>query len=459
MLDKMLDIQIVRAINAVGPLTRKQILTRVNENQIDVEASLDALATMGCVRAELSTCFKGDFEYRLAPNFTERECKLHDHRQKVAMYVARHGAESKVVLPVSPGIQFSDGMDRAIWKAANTGRWMMAREIRDILTAVGFRKDDVISRIQYHISAGKWFDRQSGHKNSQFFMLRSDVECPELPGTKKPVLRGYVTPVAMLDDASFESKPTKIVASVVSAQEPATKVSELVAAIVGSADAEHDGYFAISSLGPDALQSALKAVKEIVKEDATLHEAIWAMMDGDEYSYQDLVLLLEPLGFTGKQISPLLSKRFADGLLARRLRLVDGKWINIYKKVAELPEKFTSKKSVISAIVEAQQPTEVEVIAAAQEVQVEEVKPEVFEAKIRIKGVDISLNEFSALYKELSDAGFVRDMFSTINSKPGVRMLKTTHTIKGVEFDRDELNLLTHAMHNTATHFKRALNG
>ena len=36
-------------------------------------------------------------------------------------------------------------------------------------------------------------------------------------------------------------------------------------------------------------------------------------------------------------------------------------------------------------------------------------------------------------------------------------MLTTTHEIKGVTFNREELNDLTHAMHNTATHFKLAL--
>jgi hypothetical protein len=40
MVDKLLDIQIVRALKASGPLTRRQIIARVNDNQLDVQGAL-----------------------------------------------------------------------------------------------------------------------------------------------------------------------------------------------------------------------------------------------------------------------------------------------------------------------------------------------------------------------------------------------------------------------------------
>jgi hypothetical protein len=316
MTDKMLDIQIVRALKATGPLTRKQIITRVNDNQLDVEATLDAMITIGCLRAELSTTFKGHFEYHLKTNFGESDCKRSDHRQKIAMYVAHHGSASKGVIPPVTGILFSEGLDRAIWKAANTGRWMMVREIRDILTSVGFRRDDIVARIQYHINTGRWFDRQAGSRNAQFFMLRSDVECPEIYGTK-PKLRGETQVVAALDDVGFFTSPPVSPRVIASNLGPITDI--LSPKPVGT-------YFPLSNLGETIMDAALAHARLLVKADGTLSEAVWAILgDGEEYSSTDIVALLKQFGYTSSQISPLLSKRYAEGLLTRRLVMIDGR--------------------------------------------------------------------------------------------------------------------------------------
>ncbi len=446
MIDKLLDIQIVRAINAIGPLTRKQIISRVNDNQLDVEATIDAMSALGCLRAECSTTFKGQFEYHLKTNFGESDCKRSDHRQKISMYVARHGTGSKDVLPIVPGILFSEGLDRAIWKAANTGRWMMVREIRDILSAVGFRRDDVVTRIQHHINAGRWFERQSGSRNKQFFMLRDDVECPEVYGTKPkredvPFPSPFVAPSSVI-----ASNPGPITAEI-------TKSDGALKYLDGD-------YFPISSLNDELRQICIDQTKLLVKTDGTLSEAIWSILsDTEEYSSSDLVTLLKPFGYTSSQISPLLSKRFAENLLTRRLVQIDGRWVNIYKKAAELPEKYTMQKSVVSAIVEAQQPQEASVIAAIQEVTKEAVieKPQLFETVIRIKGVEIDINEFTGLYKELSEGGFVRDMHKAFSERINGRLLTTTHLIKGVEFSREELLQLTNSMYTMANRFKLSL--
>lgn len=452
-MDQMLDIQIVRAITAIGPLTRAQIINRVSGNSTDVEASLDALVTMGCLRTELNT-FK-QFEYRLKPNFSERDCKYSVHREKVAAFVAKHGSESKAVLPVDNGIKFAEGLDRAIWKATNTGRWMMVREIRDILTAVGFQKRDVIRRIQHFIDEGVWFARQSGHRHNQFFRLRDNVECPPLPGER---LRGDCSIIAFLDDAGlFKQQPE-------SAIQPAVTTPQVAASSSLITQKENevmpDGYFPLSAMGEKVLSEAVKHLLTLVREDGTLHEAIWAILsDNEEYSCADLVLVLSKVGFTEKQISPLLSKRYADGLLSRRLVQVKGKWVNVYKKVGELPAKFTSTGSVVSDIIDAQATTEVKVIAsqvASETAQIVE-KPELFSYAIHIKGVEIGMNEFQALYKELYEEGFVREVNRAEAGKPKLRVIKTTHEIKGVQFSREELIDLTNAMYQTANEFKRAL--
>jgi hypothetical protein len=449
MKDKMLDIQIVRALKASGPLTRRQIISRVNDNQLDVEASLDAMTTLGCLRAELSTTFKGQFEYHLKTNFGESDCKRSDHRQKIALYVSHHGSDSKEVLPTVPGILFSEGLDRAIWKAANTGRWMMVREIRDILTAVGFRRDDVVARVQYHINNGKWFDRQAGARNAQFFMLRGGVECPEVYGSK-PKLRGETRSVATIDGEGFSPSPFVAPANVI-ASNPLAELKPIDLGV----------YFPLSILAPEVLDGALAHARLLVKADGTLSEAIWALLaDDEEYSSADITTLLKQFGYTSSQISPLLSKRFADGLLSRRLLEVGGRSFYVYKKAAELPEKYTMQKSVVSAIVEAQQATEVEVIAATQAVtkfEPEVEKPVLFDSTIRIKGVEIDIVDFTTLYKELSDSGFVRDMHKTVSEKSGNRLLTTTHIIKGVPFERDELLQLSKAMYNLANRFKLAI--
>jgi hypothetical protein len=117
------------------------------------------------------------------------------------------------------------------------------------------------------------------------------------------------------------------------------------------------------------------------------------------------------------------------------------------------------QKSVVSAIVEAQQPKEKEVIAATQEINIMDLeeKPELFDSRLRIKGVEIDIVDFTTLYKELSDAGFVRDMHKPSSEKPGNRLLTTTHVIKGVPFERDELSLLAKAMYTLANRFKLAI--
>jgi hypothetical protein len=450
-MDQMLDIQIVRAITAIGPLTRPQIINRVNGNSADVEASLDALVTMGCLRTELNT-FK-QFEYRLKPNFSERDCKLSAHREKIASFVAKHGSDSKAILPVYNGIKFSEGLDRAIWKAANTGRWMMVREIRDILTNVGFRKGDVIKRLQHIIDEGIWFARQSGHRHNQFFRLRDNVECPDVPGAR---LRGETSSIAFLDDAGlFKQQPDPTI-------QPAVTAPQIAASSSITLQKEKEimkaAYFPLSALGEKVLEEAIRHLLKFVREDGTLHEAIWAILsDDEEYSCADLVVVLSRIGFTEKQISPLLSKRYADGLLTRRLVQVGGKWVNVYKKAGELPAKFTTTESVVSDIIDAQATTEVKVIApqqiASNTTQVVE-KPELFSYALHIKGIKIGITEFQALYKELYEEGFVKEAHL---SKPKTRVLQTTHEIKGVQFSREELIDLTNAMYYTATEFKRAL--
>jgi hypothetical protein len=451
MTDKMLDIQIVRAINASGPLTRNQIIARVNDDKKDVEVSLDALITMGCVQTAMSPLVDGQFSYKLKTNFGEIDCKRSEHRQKFARYVSHHGA--KTVPAIKSGISFSEGLDRAIWKAANTGRWMMVREIRDILTAVGFRRDDVVSRIQHHISTGRWFERQAGSRNAQFFMLRDDVECPEAYGAKKAKngFRGEARTTASLDDLAFFKKPSAVIAS---------NPGPITAVLAPTPPAVTETYFPLSGLLESTLKIALEHVKLLVKSDGTLSESIWSLLqDGEEYSSADITLLLRQFGYTSSQISPLLSKRFSEGLLTRRLVEVDGRWVNIYKKAAELPAKYTMQKSVVSAIVEAQQATEVEVIAGMQEVMktpVEPVsKPLLFDSRIRIKGVEIDIVDFTTLYKELSDSGFVREMYKT--ASPETRLLTTTHVIKGVTFSREELVQLAKSMYTTANRFKTAI--
>lgn len=456
MIDKMLDIQIVRAINAIGPLTRKQIITRVNDNQLDVEATIDAMSTLGCLRAELSSTFKGQFEYHLKTNFGESDCKRSDHRQKIALYVARHGAGSKGVLPVVQGIHFSEGLDRAIWKAANTGRWMQVREIRDILAAVGFRRDDIVARILYHISAGRWFDRQSGSRNKQFFMLRPDVECPEVYGaTPKKEIRGEPKGFAVLDELGFSRQSSVAPANVI-----ASNPGPITTMLAPRAPSIAEGYFPLSSLVESTLQIALEQAKLLVKADGTLSEAVWALLsDDEEYSSSDITILLKQFGYTSSQISPLLSKRFAEGLLTRRLVEVEGRWVNVYKKAAELPEKYTMTKSVVSAIVEAQQPQEEKVIAATSEVQNDAASsaPQLFESRLRIKGVEIDVSEFASLYKELSDGGFVRDMHKLYEEKSGERILQTKHTVKGVELSWKELLQLANSMYTLANRLKLAI--
>jgi hypothetical protein len=452
MADKLLDIQIVRALKASGPLARKQILARVNDDPRDVEASLDAMLIIGCVKTVLSQKNKGQFVYQLKTGFGEIDCKRAEHRQKVALYVSRNGATSQEVIPVSTGISFSEGLDRAIWKAANTGRWMMVREIRDILISSGFRKDDVISRVQYHINTGKWFERQSGHRNNQFFMLRDGVECPELPGwhEPKPELRGETRVVATLDDA--ELFPSPFVAPDVIASNPAAMLKPIDNKTLGA-------YFPMSMFGSDIIEGAMEHTRLLVKADGTLSEAIWAILgDGEEYSSADIVMLMKQFGYTSSQISPLLSKRFAEGLLTRRLVMVDGRWVNVYKKAGELPEKYTMQKSVVSDIVKAQQPQEKKVISATQEIDISDFEPpELFDSRIRIKGIEIDIVDFATLYKELSEAGFVRDMHKPSSEKPGNRLLTTTHVIKGVPFERDELSMLAKDMYNLANRFKLAI--
>jgi hypothetical protein len=261
-----------------------------------------------------------------------------------------------------------------------------------------------------------------------------------------------------MDDAAFQQVKTPAVIS--------SKPGPISAVVCKQGDlptivCDHD-YFPISALGEDLRQACLDQAKLIVKVDGTLSEAIWAILaDGEEYSNSDIATLLKQFGYSSSQISPILSKRYAESLLTRRLVQIDGRYVNIYKKAAELPEKYTMQKSVVSAMIEAQKPVEKEVIAATQQVTKEAVvpveKPELFDSRIRIKGVEIDIVDFSTLYKELSDSGFVRDMHKNTSEKPGNRLLTTTHIIKGIPFEREELLQLSKLMYNLANRFKLAI--
>lgn len=404
-MDLMLDIQIVRAISAVGPLARTQIVNRISADRVDVEATLDAMILIGCVKTEMDK--NGIFCYSLKTGFTERDCKSASHRQKIVQYVSKHGAKGHDLMPVVERIDFREGIERSIWKAMNNGQWMMVREVRDILAGVGFPYMEVLNTMNRLIDTGVWFDSMLGRNRRRFFKLKDSVECPPLPGAIIPT-------------------KVPVVSAIVSAPET------VAAPVLAETKESLQGYFAIGSLSDEAIKAAQDAARMIVKEDHTLHEAIWALMDGDEYSCSDLVILLRPFGFTENQISPLLSKRFADGLLSRRLIEYKGRWFNVYTKTGELPEKFTGAGSLVSDILESQKSQE-------PTVQNTNVSP-LFEANLSVKGVPLSAHQINSLYQELSNG----ELASVIEAEKRVgirrkRLIQSSFSIEGVSVTRDEL--------------------
>lgn len=79
---------------------------------------------------------------------------------------------------------------------------------------------------------------------------------------------------------------------------------------------------------------------------------------------------------------------------------------------------------------------------------------ELLKVSIAVKGIAITMDEFSALYSQLHAQGFLREAKANPNLST---MIESSYKIKGVEFSRTELIDLVEKMRTIANQFQNAV--
>lgn len=214
------------------------------------------------------------------------------------MLAADHKRSTKVrkfrqpeVATIKPEAQIlvSEGIDIGVWKAMQDRNWRSVKDIVAMLVTFGFDRIEVDRRLMALIRTNRWFDRTGTGRNTTY-RLKAKMTCPVAPSRLM---------TSMLDSATLPEE------------------SPIAEDTHDTDDKVHQEYFPVTIVDQATRKQAMQAV-QILPTD-TIHEAMWKVMaDGEEYTVNDLVLLLEEYGFNEKRISPNMSRHFASGFFTRR---------------------------------------------------------------------------------------------------------------------------------------------
>jgi hypothetical protein len=414
LMDDDIDVAIVKLMSSYKGYTTDEVYSLLREKVHDPEAirpTMLALYTHGWF--DTRTVIGDTTIYTLRRWRTLESLQADSKRPtKIRKYKPQ---ETPVIDPAGK-IMLSDGIDVAIWKVMQDKRWRTARDIVALVREFGFDRHAVDRRLDALIRNNRMFDR-TGSGATRCYRLKADVKCP--------------TPEKVSTEPRLLEMP--------STEEPQ---EQMTAPSV-----------AVPSEKP-------KRVVTIESTD-TLYQALAKVMgDFEEYSVNDLTVLLSDYGFRYSQISPSLSTLYRDGYFVRRevptvglrhyymyrlkkdVTLPIGRHARGSAKQTNNPQPETKDEAMTNAA--QQEPTG----TLLQVAQADAVP--LFENVIRIKGIEITLDEFSQLYKELRAQGF-GDL-----RKKSLGLIEARYNIKGAEFAASELDQLVDKMNSTARGFQKS---
>jgi hypothetical protein len=179
----------------------------------------------------------------------------------------------------------------------------------------------------------------------------------------------------------------------------------------------------------------------------TLDVAIWKLMaDFCEYSAADLVVLLEEYDYNPVSVSPKMSIFFKKDYVTRReVQQHPKRPYFVYQlKDMPMPEFSGRQKSEANQAVQPHNENKEEEVngqelaSNAIAIPATEVKMShaLFEATMKIRGVDFTFAELKELYSELTSNGFAE------GAPVKKSLLQATYNIKGVAFTHEDLNRL-----------------
>jgi len=397
--------------------------------------------------------------------------------------VRKFKAPEVAVIDPAGQVKVSEGVDIGIWKVMSDRKWRSLREVISILKEFGLDRNMVDTRLTSMVRSNRWFDRQ-GTGGNTFYRLKTHIECP-VPEQQKEMLKANFEP---------ERAPRALSASDIVVSNPQS-LHDIVRGTENSwtipPETDH-----VHEQAPVAVK-----VQEDVKPGDTLHESIWkVMVDREEYTVAELVLLLADYGFTAANISPAMSVFFQNGWVDRREGKHEGQRAHYVYRLKEIqkPEfkkgartqlaispvtKVASDATLKDAVEqfnqapmqEAATPAapvaeavttnqsvsnkEHEVMSKAATAPLLQVVPQTPAAAapllacvVSMKGVEISIIEFGQLYKELRASGFHAG-----RTQKASLIQANSYNIKGVQFTTDELDELVGKMNEMGIAFQKAV--
>lgn len=416
LMDDDIDVAIVKLMSSFKSYTTDEVFNLLRERVHDPDAirpTMLALYTDGWFDMRTLT---GDVTVYSLKRWRTLESLQADTKRPTK--IRRFKQPEVPAVDPAGRVLLSDGIDVAIWKVMQDRRWRSVKSVVEMLREFGFERAAVDRRFDTLIRSNRMFDR-TGFGATRNYRLKADFKCP--------------VPERQQDEVKLVETP-----------EPQNTPKEASVAVTPAA----------------------RVVKESVTASDTLYEALAKVMsDGEEYSTNDLCVLLSDFGFRFAQISPSLSTLFQKGNIFDRrkvagkgklyhyvYRLKPGAQMPVARKSRDASEQQVSKQTapqpeqtvMTNAAPQNETPALLQVVAAAP---IE--KPSLFDLTIHIKGVEISINEFAQLYKELKAQGFGNPL-----PKSGM-LIEAQYVIKGANFTRAELDALVETFNSTARGFQK----
>jgi hypothetical protein len=424
------------------------------------------------------------------PVYTLRRGKQITDLEAVARKTKVRAFKAPEVHVVDPNgvVRADEGVDIGIWKAMSDRKWRALREVVQILKEFGLDFRAVDRRLDTMVRSNRWFDRQ-GTGGNTFYRLKAHIECPVMEQPKDDVKAQFT------EEAPQAAAPAQITVA------NPTTLHDLVK--------DTPNAWTI----PPQMEAAetvppVKAHEDILPGDS-LNVAIWKVMsDREEYTVNEIGLLLADYGLTMGSVSPTMSLFSQKGYADRReVKPEAGRSYFVYRlkdipmpdfptssrtKFAQAPVTSVSTDAQLKDAVEQfnQTPAQPEPVAqAAAQTTTNETKEQenmsksaqaaatsaasaaasaqapllsiveknltdlvpLLSMSIEIKGISITLSEFGQLYKGLRAEGF------QAGGHAPKGLLEKTYAIKGTTFTHDELNKLVGMMSDLGLNFQKAV--
>jgi hypothetical protein len=475
-MDDDIDVAIVKLMMSFKGYTTDEVYQLLRERVSDPEAVKPTMFMLNNHGWFDQTQVHGKPVYTLRRGKSYQDLETAPNRQQLVVR-RRKAVEEGVAVNSAGRVIFAEGIDLAIWKVMCDRRWRKPDEIIAILREFNFERAEIDRRLNSMVRSNHWFDR-SGTGNRATYRLKANVPQPEM---EKPMegLKATFSP----DDVPQAAGAAQIVVP-----KPTPKLDIMFSPLLSDETKQR-----ILGDGTAAEEVPAKQSQEIMPGDC-MNTAVWKVMsDREEYTANEIGLLIVDYGFTASSASPVMSKFHAQGFVDRREERQPGrKPFFVYRlkdmpmptftrtsltKLAIAPVTKVSKDSELKDAVEQfnQTPVQQPVVKAAPAAQPEtnETKEDevtqsatpllqivpsaentapLLDCKIVMKGTEISLLEFGQLYKELRAAGF------QANRTHKASLIQANgYNIKGVMFSAADLDELVGKMNDLGIAFQKAV--